>query len=260
VTGPTGGRRLLSTVGPPLTVVVFVLVAWQAADTIFDPPAYLLPGPIEIHRAFLNDAPRLLAATARTGLAAVVGLAAAFSLGVIGGSVLSASRFLRRGVYPLASLLQMVPLVALAPLLVIWFGYGQRATVASAVIVAVFPILAATIDGLQSTDPGLRELFRVYRAGPLARYWKLGLPSAAPAIVTGTRVAAGLAVIGAVVGEFVSGFGGEEAPLGIVILSALRESRTDLVFAAVGLSAAVGFLLFGAVSSLGWLALRRWHA
>jgi NitT/TauT family transport system permease protein len=250
---------VLSSLGPPLSVVAIVLVAWQAADSILQPPAYLLPGPVEITAAFLGDAPRLLAATARTGLAALAGLAVAALLGVVAGSLLSWSRFLRRGVYPLASLLQMVPLVALAPLLVVWFGYGPRATVASAVIVAVFPVLAATIDGLQSTDPGLVELFRVYRAGRLARFWKLGLPSAAPAIVTGMRVAAGLAVIGAVVGEFVSGFGGHDAPLGIVILSALRESRTDLVFAAVGLSAAVGFLLFGTVSGLGWLALRRWQ-
>ncbi len=252
-------RRLAASVGPPLAVVGGVLVAWQVADAAFRPPAYLLPGPVEITSAFLADAPRLLVATARTGLAALAGLVLAVVLGVGLGSVLSASRFLRRGVFPLASLLQMVPLVALAPLLVVWFGYGPRATVASAVIVAVFPVLAATIDGLQSTDPGLLELFRVYRAGRLARYAKLGFPSAVPAIVTGMRVAAGLAVIGAVVGEFVSGFGGHDAPLGIVILAALRESRTDLVFAAVGLSAAVGFLLFGAVSGLGWLALRRWH-
>ena len=116
-------RRLLSSVGPPLVVVAAVAVAWQAADTILQPPAYLLPGPVEITVAFLHDAPRLLGATARTGLASLVGLAVAFALGVLGGSVLSASAFLRRGVYPLASLLQMVPLVALAPLLVIWFGF-----------------------------------------------------------------------------------------------------------------------------------------
>ena len=162
--------------------------------------------------------------------------------------------------YPLALLLQMVPLVAIAPLLVLWFGYGLRSTIASACIVAVFPVLASTLDGLRGTDPGLQEIFRIHRAGRLTRWWKLELPSSLPSIVTGCRVAAGLAVIGAVVGEFVSGFAGDRAPLGIVITTGMREARTDIVFAAVGLSACVGFLLFGIVSALGWLLLRRWHA
>jgi NitT/TauT family transport system permease protein len=252
-------RRALSTLGPPIAVVAAALAVWQGAVWLVRPPAYLLPGPVAITRAFLGDAARLSDAMLRTGLAAAAGFGVAALAGVTLGSVLAASRFLQRGVYPLASLLQMVPLVALAPILVIWFGYGGRAIVASSALVSLFPVLANTLDGLRSVDPGLREMFDVYRASRWARFWKLGLPSATPGIVTGLRVAAGLAVIGAVVGEFVSGFGGERAPLGIVILAALREARTDLVFAAVGLSAAVGFLLFGAVSAGGWLALRRWH-
>jgi NitT/TauT family transport system permease protein len=252
-------RRALTILGPPLAVVAAALLAWQGAVSVLRPPEYLVPGPIAITRAFLEDAGRLTGAMLRTGLAAATGFALAAVVGVTLGSLLAASRFLRRGVYPLASLLQMVPLVALAPILVIWFGYGGRATVASAALVALFPVLANTLDGLRSVDAGLAEMFGLYRASRWDRFWKLGLPWATPAIVTGLRVAAGLSVIGAVVGEFVSGFAGESAPLGIVILAALREARTDLVFAAVGLSAAVGFLLFGAVSAGGWLALRRWH-
>jgi NitT/TauT family transport system permease protein len=251
--------RALSALGPPASVVAAALLAWQGAVSLLRPPEYLLPGPLAIAGAFLADAGRLSAAMLRTGLAAAAGFGLAGIGGVVLGSVLAGSRFLRRGVYPLASLLQMVPLVALAPILVIWFGYGGRATVASAALVALFPVLANTLDGLRSVDAGLVETFEVYRASRWDRFWKLGLPWATPAIVTGLRVAAGLSVIGAVVGEFVSGFAGERAPLGIVILAALRESRTDLVFAAVGLSATVGFLLFGAVSAGGWLALRRWH-
>jgi NitT/TauT family transport system permease protein len=252
-------KRLIEAALPPLTVVAGALALWQVSVWVAQPPAYLVPSPAAIARALLGDAARLADATAQTGLSAAAGLVLAALAGTAAGSILAASRFLQRGVYPIASLLQMVPLVALAPLLVIWFGYGARATVASAAIVALFPVLASTLDGLRAADPGLVELFRLYQARRWDRFWKLGLPSAAPSIFTGLRVAAGLAVIGAVVGEFVSGFGGEHAPLGIVILAALRESRTDLVFAAVGLSALVGFLLFGAVSALGWLVLRRWH-
>ena len=132
--------------------------------------------------------------------------------------------------------------------------------IASAVIVSLFPVLAATLDGMRSTDPGLVELFQVNRATRLQRWWKLELPWAIPSIVTGLRIAAGLAVIGTIVGEFVGAFAGEDAPVGILITSALRENRTDMVFAAVFVASAVGFVLFGVVSLLGWVLLRRWHA
>jgi NitT/TauT family transport system permease protein len=154
----------------------------------------------------------------------------------------------------------MVPLVAIAPILVIWCGYGPRTSIASAAIVSVFPVLAATLDGMRSTDPGLAELFGVCRASRLQRWWKLELPWAMPSIVTGLRIAAGLSVIGAIVGEFVGAFAGDASPIGIIILSAMRENRTDLVFASVALAAAAGFALFGLVSLLGWSLLRRWHA
>ncbi|MFM8641628.1 MAG: ABC transporter permease subunit [Phycisphaerales bacterium] len=104
------------------------------------------------------------------------------------------------------------------------------------------------------------ELFGTLRAGRVQRWWKLELPWASPSIVTGLRVAAGLSVIGAIVGEFVGAFAGDESPVGILILSAMRENRTDLVFAAVAVAAIVGFVLFGLVSLGGWILLRRWHA
>jgi len=154
----------------------------------------------------------------------------------------------------------MVPLVALAPILVIWFGYGIRSAIASAAIVALFPVIANTLGGLRSVDRELEELFSLYRARGFSRWWRLRLPAALPSIVTGLRIAAGLAVIGAVVGEFVSAYAGDRAPLGMVIVSAMREFRTDLMFGAIGLAALVGFGLFGIVNLAGWLLLRRWHA
>jgi NitT/TauT family transport system permease protein len=245
---------------PPIVVLALALVMWEVAVVALKLPPYLLPAPSAVARAAWGDSARMAAATLETAKAAVGGFALATVLGVALGSALGSSRMLQRGFYPLALLFQMVPLVAIAPLLVIWLGYGLRSTLASACIVAVFPVLASTLDGLRSTDPGLQEIFRIHHAGRLARWWKLELPSSLPSIVTGCRVAAGLAVIGAVVGEFVSGYAGDRAPLGIVITTGMREARTDIVFAAVALSACVGFLLFGIVSALGWLLLRRWHA
>ncbi|MFO0894008.1 MAG: ABC transporter permease [Phycisphaerales bacterium] len=253
-------RRALRLAAPPAVVVLLAIAGWQLLVWTWQPPPFLLPGPAQVAEAAWARRSALAWATLGTAASAASGFALAALLGIGAGSVLGSIRILERGFYPLATLLQMVPLVAIAPLLVVWFGYGTGSTIASAAIVALFPVLANTLDGLRSVDPGLRELFRMHRAGPFARWWKLGLPAATPSIVTGLRIAAGLAVIGAVVGEFVAGYAGERAPLGIVIMAAMREGATDLVMAAVALSALVGFLLFGVVSAIGWISLRRWHA
>ncbi|MBX3355529.1 MAG: ABC transporter substrate-binding protein [Phycisphaeraceae bacterium] len=253
-------KALLRAALPPVTIVMALLLLWEGAVRLFQPAAYLLPGPIDVVRALVGDAERLLSATGRTALSALLGFLFAGVGGVVLGTVLSMSRFLERGFYPLATLFQMVPLVALAPLLVIWFHYGLGATIAASAIVAIFPVLANTLDGLRSVDPGLRELFSMARAGRVVTWWKLGLPASTPQIITGLRIAAGLAVIGTIVGEFVSGYAGRQAPLGVVILSAMRENRADLVFASIALSSLVGLMLFGMVGFGGWLFLRRWHA
>jgi len=253
-------HRVASIVVPPLLVVMSALALWELAVRIFRPAPFLLPGPVSIGRAIVGDFDRLLPATLRTATSAGLGFLIAGFGGVALGTLLSLSRFLERGFYPLATLFQMVPLVAIAPLLVIWFHYGLGATVAASAIVAIFPVLANTLDGLRSVDPGLREIFAIARAGRFTTWWKLALPSSTPQIVTGLRIAAGLAVIGTIVGEFVSGYAGDRAPLGVVIMAAMRENRTDLVFAAVALSALVGLMLFVMVSAGGWLLLHRWHA
>lgn len=252
--------RLLRAALPPAIVVIALIAAWDIAVRLVQPSEYLVPAPLAVARAVMEQRAELVPAALRTAGSAATGFAIAAAAGVLAGSVLAASRFLMRGLYPLATLLQMVPLVAIAPILVIWCGYGPRTSIASAAIVSVFPVLAATLDGMRSTDPGLAELFGVCRASRLQRWWKLELPWAIPSIVTGLRIAAGLSVIGAIVGEFVGAFAGDASPIGIIILSAMRENRTDLVFASVALAAAAGFALFGLVSLLGWALLRRWHA
>lgn len=251
--------RLLRSVVPPCVVILAALCLWEIAVRIFRPAPYILPGPIDVGRAISGDFDRLLSATVRTATSAVLGFVIAGAGGVLLGTLLSTWRFLERGFYPLATLFQMVPLVAIAPLLVIWFHYGLGATVAASAIVAIFPVLAGTLDGLRSVDSGWRELFAMSRAGRFTTWWKLGLPASTPQIVTGLRIAAGLAVIGTIVGEFVSGYAGDRAPLGVVIMAAMRENRTDLVFAAIALSSLVGLMIFVMVGVGGWLLLRRWH-
>jgi len=244
----------------PLLGVAIVLGVWQIGVMVSGVAHYLLPPPSAIARAMWESRDMLTAAMGRTALGAAIGFICAAAAGILLGSVIALIPLLRRSLYPLATVLQMVPVVAVAPLLQLWVDNGLPMAILSAAIVALFPVLAATIDGQASVDPGLRELFKLYGASPLHRWWKLDFPWSVPATVTGLRIAAGLAVIGAVVGEFVSGYGGTRAPLGIVIQAAMRDARTDLVFAAVALTTVVGFALFGAISFVGWLLVSRWHA
>ena len=247
-------------IAAPLIAVGVIAVAWEVAVIATGVSPLLLPRPTAIGQTMWMNSEMLLSATVQTAIAAVSGFAIATTLGIIGGSVIAAVPVLRRSIYPLATIVQMVPLVAVAPLFVIWLGFGLPTAIAASAVVAVFPVLAATIDGLRSVDHGLREIFALAGASTWTRWRKLDLPASIPAIMTGLRIAAGLSVIGAIVGEFVSGYGGAHAPLGIVVMTAMREARTDLVFGAVALSAIVGFVLFGVVSIVGWLLVNRWHA
>lgn len=244
---------------PPLLVVAALLAFWQGAVVISGVGEYLLPSPLRVAAVLGADRERFLAAAARTAGATLIGFALAAAGGILLGSLLSLWRFAERGVYPLTLLLQMVPLVAVAPMLTIWFGWGTPSVVAASCLVSVFPVIASTLSGLRAVDEGHRELFAVLGASRAATWFKLGLPSAVPSIVTGLRIAAGLAVIGAIVGEMVGAFGGDQAPLGAIITSALKQNRTPEVFAAITLAAAVGFAVFGLVNLAGHLLLRRWH-
>ena len=251
--------RVVRAALPPLAALVVILALWEGSTRALGIPPYLLPPPSAIARAAARDAGALALAALTTGRAALYGFGLSAVLGVLAAVALGSSRALEKALYPYTVFLQTVPIVAVAPLLVLWFGAGIRAVAISAFIVSVFPVIANTLSGLRSVEPALRDLFRLYGAGRFATLRKLELPSALPSIVTGLRIASGLAVIGAIVGEFVAGFSEGAAGLGILVLSSYRQLRTDLVFAAVGLAAVLGLALFSAVNLAGFLLLRRWH-
>ena len=216
--------------------------------------AFLVPPPSAVFQTMLADWPELFAALAKTSAGALLGFALSALLGIAIAVFLSSSRAIQEAFYPYAVFFQTVPIIAIAPLLVIWFGYGMRTVVAAAFIVSIFPVIANTLDGILSTDPALRDLFRLYGASPAVTLWKLRVPAALPQILTGLRIAGGLAVIGAIVGEFIGGQG-----LGSVIDIARTQQRTDKVFAAVLLASALGLFLFGLINVLSRLMLRNWH-
>jgi NitT/TauT family transport system permease protein len=249
----------LQAAAPPLVALALLLALWEALARALDIPSYLLPPPTDVIRAGHHDAARLLAAALTTGQAALAGFCLSGALGVLAAVALASSRLLEKALYPYTVFLQTVPIVAIAPLLAVWFGPGMRAVTVSAFIVSVFPVVANTLTGLRSVEPPLRDLFRLYGARRFVTLRKLELPSALPSIVTGLRIAAGLAVIGTIVGEFVAGFSEGAAGLGILVLSSYRQLRTDLLFAAVLSASGLGLALFGAVDLAGRRLLRRWH-
>jgi NitT/TauT family transport system permease protein len=248
-------RRALAS----FAALIVLMSVWELVVRALHVPVYVLPPPSAIAAAAAAEAGTLAAAAFCTGRAALLGFALSGVIGVLFAIVLASSRLLERALYPYTVFLQTVPIVAIAPILVLWFGPGFRSVTVSALIVSVFPVIANTLAGLRSVDPALEDLFRLYGARRGATLVKLKIPSAVPQIVTGLRVAAGLAVIGAIVGEFVAGYSEEGAGLGITVMAANRQLRTDLLFAAVLSASLLGLAIFGAVNLAGNLLLRRWH-
>ena len=251
--------RGFRTLAPPLVALALILATWEVLARALQIPAFLLPPPSAVARATLAELGDLALAASVTGRAALYGFLMSACVGTLVAIAMSTSRILERAFYPYTVFLQTVPIVAIAPLLVLWFGAGMRSVMVSSFIVSVFPVITNALSGIRSVEPALRDLFRLYGASRLSTLTKLELPAALPAIVTGLRVAAGLSVIGAIVGEFVAGFSESGAGLGIVILSSYRQMRTDLLFSAVLFAALLGLVLFGAVNLAGHLLLSRWH-
>ena len=253
--------RWVGVVLPPAVVLCLAVAMWALAIPLFRIPPYLLPTPSAMLRSlFLSDRNDLLASLGWTTLVSLLGFAFSAAAGVLIAVALSASGVLRRAIYPYTIFFQTVPIISIAPLLVIWIGAGIGSVAVCTVVVSIFPVIANSLVGLLSTDPALIDLFRLYGAGRLATFWKLRLPWALPYVFSGLRVAAGLAVIGTVVAEFFVGNIISGAGLGVKIVAASKVGRTDLMFASVLLACLLGLAMFGAVNLVAWMTLRRWHA
>lgn len=248
-------RNFFRRFGPPLTPLLAVTLVAEVLVRNGIIMSFILPAPSEVITALFVDRAELGAAAGSTAKAAILGLMLSFVVGTGIAIGLSLSSFMRRAFYPYAVFFQTVPIIAIAPLLVIWFGYGLPTVIASAFIVSVFPIVASTLVGLKSTDPSLVDLFELYSARGLRLLIKLRLPHALPQIFSGLRIASGLAVIGAIVGEFIAGGG-----LGGVVDAARTLQRVDKVFAAVLISSFLGLTMVSLINYLSWLFLHRWHA
>jgi NitT/TauT family transport system permease protein len=257
MSGP--GRSFAARVVPPVGLFVLVLGVWQAATCLRNIPRYLLPNPTDVFAAAMNNWLKLAQATGVTAAGAICGFAASVIWGTSIAVVFSQSALIRRSFFPYAIFLQTVPIVAVAPLIILWSGTGFRSVVIVAFIVSLFPVVTNATAGLTAIDPDLVDLFRLHGASRWQTLVKLRLPSSVPSIVTGAKTSSGLAVIGTIVGEFFVGYDASDRfGLGYLVQQATDQLKTDLLFCAVLLSTLLGLLVFLAVSGAGTTILRRW--
>jgi NitT/TauT family transport system permease protein len=245
--------------GAPLAVGVALLCAWQAAVTANDVPSYIVPSPLTVLATLHRDWGLLSRSLAFTLAVTLIALLLAVVIGVASAFLFVQSRIIEASLFPYAVLLQVTPIVAIAPLIIIWVKDTRVALVICATIVALFPIVANTTLGLRSVDPGLLELFRLHGADRWQTLVRLRVPSALPYFFAGLRVSAGLALIGAVVAEFVAGTGGTVSGLAYQILLSGLQLNIPRLFAALFLIAATGIVLSAATALAARLALSRWH-
>ncbi len=243
---------------PPLLFTSLLLAAWEIACRLLHVPPWFLPPPGAVAIALVERAPLLAASAAATFWMALQALVAAILLGGGLALAISLSRPAEQAVRPLAVALQVTPVVAIAPLVMIWAGldHADRAVIALAATVAFFPLFSGVLTGLKSADPDLERLFDLYEASPIQRLLRLRLPAALPHALEGLRVAAGLAVIGAVVAEFVSGSGATQG-LAWRLLEAGNRLRTADMLAALACLMAMGLVLNACVGLLERTVRRR---
>ena len=250
----------LATILAPIVLIAVLLAIWEAACRLLAIPQYVLPPPSAIAGAVIENAPALLRSAWNTLAMALLALAAASVTATALALIVSPSLLLESAVRPIAVALQVTPIVAIAPQAVIWAGldHPERAVIGLAAIVAFFPIFSGTLTGLRSTDPDLERLFDLYGATRTQRLMRLRLPSATPFILEGHKVAAGLAIVGAVVAEFVAGSGSAQG-LAWRILEAANRLQIAKEFAAVIVLGVMGVALQAVLHMLEKRALTRWR-
>jgi len=253
------GASRLARIAAPTLLGLLVLALWEAAVALRDIPPYVLPGPMRIARTLVAEWSGLQAALLVTLGIAAMAIAAAFVLGVALAILFAQSRWLARALFPYAVVLQVTPVVAIAPLVIIWAKDATLALLICAWLVAFFPILSNTATGLDAADRNLVDLFRLYGASRWQTLWRLRLPASLPYFFAGLRVSGGLALIGAVVAEFVAGTGGTGSGLAYVILESGYRLQIPKMFAALALISAAGIAIFALLGLAAKLALRRWH-
>ena len=253
-----GATSILASVFWIVSVAAVGIAVWYAVIRIFGLSKLLLPTPWQVVVAAGGHRGELWQGTCATALAAMIGLICAVAIGFLIAILFSLSRKIRMAFFPYVIFLQTVPIVAIAPLLIIWSGYQFRTVVIITVIICLFPIINNVTAGLLAADRELVDLFRLYGASPRKRLLRLQIPGAIPHLMVGAKTSSGLAVIGAIVAEFFIGNGQNVSGLGALMQEWQGFYQTDALIAALFASMLVGLILFGSVRFVGDVLLRRW--
>jgi NitT/TauT family transport system permease protein len=256
------GRRALAQVIAPMIVFALVIGVWLFISYVLLEPRrrFLMPPPQDVVRIGFFDARNLseiLGALWSTTQVAIVGLLVAIAIGTVVPVAMIQARWIEWSIYPWAVVLQTIPILAIVPLIGFWFQFGFSSRVLVCVLISLFPIITNTLFGLKSTDQAHHDLFTLQRAGRGQRLLKLQLPGALPAILSGWRIAAGLSVVGAIVGDFF--FRQGEPGIGRLIDDYRARLQSEQLFAAVALSSLLGLVVFWGFGLLGQLLVGSWH-
>jgi NitT/TauT family transport system permease protein len=243
-----------------IVVLLCLLGIWQALVSLNHLPPYILPGPLLVAKALHDRLSSLLSSLLITAEEAVGGLAASIVAGVGIAMFFAQWRWFRQMFFPYTVLLQTVPIVAIAPLIILWVGASIFSVAVITFIICLAPIIANTTQGLISVDENLTHLFLMYDASPSQIFLKLRLPNSLPSLFTGIRISAGISVIGAITGELFAGSTRVgEGGLGYAIIYASNQMETAYLFALVVAATVLGFSFFFITMFLEWLALHNWH-
>jgi NitT/TauT family transport system permease protein len=243
----------------PALVAVLLLAAWHGLVVAYKLPPFLVPSPMNVAETLVKDAGLLFGALYTTLKITLFAFLCATVLGVLIAFTFVQSRVIETALFPYAVLMQVTPIVAIAPLIIIWVKDPTASLVICATLVALFPIIANTTLGLRSVNPGLMSYFKLNRATRMQTLLRLRIPSALPYFFGGLRISSGLALIGAVVAEFVAGTGGTGTGLAYQILQAGYQLNIPRMFAALVLITVTGVLLFALMAVLSKWALGSWH-
>jgi NitT/TauT family transport system permease protein len=249
------GKRRRAAAVKPFVFLMLLVVLWDVVIRVFHVPPYQVPAPLEVVRTLWQDWPMLLGQAVPTSVATLWGFALSAAFGIPMAMLIATSRTVESYVYPLLVFSQSIPKVAIAPLFVVWFGFGIVPKVISAFLLGFFPVVVSAVQGFKSVDPDMLDLGRSMEADRLQLFRMISFPHALPSIFAGLKVSVTLAVVGAVVGEFV----GSNSGIGFVLQRSIGNFELPTMFAALVVLALIGVILFWLIEIAERLALP-WHA
>lgn len=253
-----GGMIKGTVVGPVVALIIF-LTLWQSIPTVLEIKPFILPKPTDVIEAAVEDWRLLWPAIQITVTESIIGFFISAVVGIGISILLASSRILEVSLYPYAVILQTIPVVAIAPIIVIWFGSGFNSIVIISFLIGFFPVVSNTLMGLNSVDKNMGDLFALYNASKWQTMWKLRIPAAMPYIMSGLKISCTLAIVGAITGEFIAGIGGGRGGLGYAITVAAVQLKTPYLFACAIAGAIFGIGFYLLVSLFSKLMLKSWH-